>query len=192
MMQINLELDDNDELSRVLPRHGSTIMTLQPNLQSARIEFSDLHAKRIIEAGPYEVRESDVLAFAREFDPQWFHVDPQAALTGEFAGVIASGWHTCAIAMRMVVDSVLKNADILASPGLKYLRWPHPVRPRDSLTLKITVLEARVSASRPDLGILQWRWQLFNQHQIEVLDTENTTLFNLKGTSDSGPASASS
>ena len=144
-----------------------------------RLQFADLHPGRVIQAGPYEVSEAEMLQFAVAYDPQWFHTDARAAAQGHFGGLIASGWHTCAMAMRLAVDAVLKHAEILASPGSDYIKWPHPVRPGDRLTLSATVLEARTARSRPLLGIVRWRWQLHNQHGVEVLDMESTALFDL-------------
>ncbi|SFB84713.1 Acyl dehydratase [Polaromonas sp. OV174] len=134
----------------------------------------------LIEAGPYALTQAEVLQFAKAYDPQWFHTDAQAAAGGPFGGLIASGWHTCGIAMRLVADAALQGSESYASPGLAYVRWPHPVRPGDDLSLRATVLETRVSRSKPTLGILRWRWQLFNAGGAEVLDLEATSLFELK------------
>ena len=81
--------------------------------------------------------------------------------------------------MRLVADEVLRGSESFASPGLKYLRWPHPLRAADVLSLTLTVLEVRRSQKRPHLGIVEWRWQLFNQHQQEVLDLQATSMFDL-------------
>lgn len=143
------------------------------------MKWAEFHAGQVIEAGPYEVSEAELLAFARAFDPQWFHVDAAAAKDGRFHGLIASGWHTCGIAMRLAVDKALSGSESFASPGLAYVKWRHPVRAGDRLHLRATVLETRRSESRPTLGILRWRWQLFNSHQVEVLDLEATSLFDL-------------
>ena len=98
--------------------------------------------------------EDELRRFAEAYDPQWFHVDPEAAAHGPFGGLIASGWHTCAIAMRLAVDRILTGSESFASPGVAYINWPNPVRAGDSLTLKAEVLETRRSRSQPDLGIL--------------------------------------
>ena len=143
------------------------------------MKFADFNAGQVLNAGPHEVSEAAVLAFAREYDPQWFHADAAAAANGRFQGLIASGWQTCAMAMRLVADAVLAGSESFASPGIAYVKWPHPVRPGDALTLRATVIEARRAASKPTLGILRWRWQLFNQHEREVLDLEATSLFDL-------------
>lgn len=143
------------------------------------MRFADFHPGQVIEAGPHAVAEEELLGFARDWDPQWFHTDAEAAAQGLFGGLIASGWHTCAIAMRLVVQAALEGSESFASPGLQYVRWPNPVRPGDLLRLRAEVIEARRSESRPRLGILRWRWRLFNQHGAEVLDTEVTSLFRL-------------
>jgi len=143
------------------------------------MKFAQFHAGQVLEAGPRDIAADEILAFARAYDPQWFHADPQAARKSRFGGLIASGWHTCGIAMRLAVDHWLAGSESFASPGLAYVKWPHPVRPGDRLSLRATVLEVRRSSSRAELGILRWRWQLVNQHGTEVLDLEATSLFDL-------------
>mgnify|MGYP003402323917 CR=1 FL=1 len=143
------------------------------------MKFNEFHTGQLIEAGPYELTETELLAFARTYDPQWFHTDPAAAGKGIHGGLIASGWQTCGIAMRLAAQAALEGSESFASPGLAYVKWPHPVRPGDKLSLRATVIEARRASSRPTLGILRWRWQLFNAHGREVLDLEATSLFSL-------------
>jgi acyl dehydratase len=143
------------------------------------MKFAQFHVGQIIEVGPYEVAEDELRRFAEAYDPQWFHTDPNAAAHGRYGGLIASGWHTCSIAMRLAVDNVLNGSESFGSPGVAYIKWPNPVRPNDSLTLRAEVLETRQSRSQPDLGILRWRWRVFNQHGSEVLESEATSLFDL-------------
>ena len=143
------------------------------------MKFADFHAGQVIEAGPYVLTEAELVRFARAYDPQWFHTDAEAAADSPFGGLIASGWHTCSIAMRLVVDAVLAGSESFASPGLAHLRWPHPVRPGDALRLVAEVIEVRRSEKRSTLGILRWQWRLFNQRQLVVLDVEVTSLFRL-------------
>ena len=143
------------------------------------MKFAEFHAGQIIEAGPYTLNEVELLQFATAYDPQWFHTDAEAAAQGRFGGLIASGWHSCGIAMRLATDAALVGSESFASPGLAYIKWTHPVRPGDALSLRATVLETRRSKSQATLGILRWRWQLFNQRGIEVLDLEATSLFEL-------------
>ena len=143
------------------------------------MKFAEFHLGQVIEAGPYEVSEEEIVRFATAYDPQWFHTDAQAAKGGRFEGLIASGWHTCGIAMRLVADAALAGSESFASPGLAYVKWPHPVRPGDKLTVRATVVEVRRSKGQSALGILRWRWQLFNAKGSEVLDLEATSLFDL-------------
>lgn len=143
------------------------------------MKFADFRAGQIIEAGPYAVTEAELVQFASAYDPQWFHTDAAAASRGRFKGLIASGWHTCGIAMRLVADAALHDSESFASPGLAYVKWPHPVRPGDALSLRATVIELRAARRQPTLGILRWRWQLFNAAGVEVLDLEATSLFQL-------------
>lgn len=143
------------------------------------MKFAEFRPGQVIEAGPHAVTEEEVLGFARQWDPQWFHTDPEAAAEGVFGGLIASGWHTCAIAMRLVVQAALHDSESFASPGIDRIRWSRPVRPADRLRLRAEVIEARRSDSKAHLGILRWRWQLFNQHDVQVLDAMVTSLFRL-------------
>ncbi|MCB4365772.1 MaoC family dehydratase [Hydrogenophaga taeniospiralis] len=143
------------------------------------MKFVEFHAGQVIEAGPYELGEAELIDFAQRYDPQWFHTDPQAAVAGIHSGLIASGWQTCGIAMRLVADAALQGSESFASPGLAYVKWPHPVRAGDRLSLRATVIDTRRASSKPTLGILRWRWQLFNAAGHEVLDLEATSLFHL-------------
>jgi len=142
--------------------------------------FADFHAGQVIEAGPYVLTEAELVQFAKAYDPQWFHTDAEAAANSAFGGLIASGWHTCSIAMRLVVEAALKGSESFASPGLEHVRWPNPVRPGDALRLVADVIEVRRSEKRPTLGILRWQWRLFNQRDLMVLDAEVTSLFRLE------------
>jgi acyl dehydratase len=143
------------------------------------MKFAQFEAGQVITAGPCEVSEAEIIEFAQRYDPQWFHTDPEASRQGRFEGLIASGWHTCGIAMRLAVDEILAGSESFASPDLKYVNWPAPVRPGDRLTLRVEVLETRRSSKQPQLGILHWRWQLLNQDEVEVLQLEATNLFDL-------------
>lgn len=143
------------------------------------MKWADFAAGQVLEAGPIAVDEDAIVAFARDYDPQWFHADRERANAGRFGGLIASGWQTCALAMRLAVDQFLHDSESFASPGLAYLKWTNPVRPGDQLTLRADVLEKRVSRSNAKLGILHWRWRLTNQAGAEVLDLEATSLFDV-------------
>ena len=131
--------------------------------------FEDYIEGSTWEFGPLEVDESEVVDFGRRFDPQPFHVDPAAAATGPYGGLIASGWHTCALMMRLLAEQYLSPASSLGSPGVDELRWVLPVRPGDELTLKTTVREARRSRSKPDRGLVRTQVELLNQSGDVVL-----------------------
>ena len=140
------------------------------------MKFVDFYVGQILEAGPYRIDEASIVEFATQFDPQPFHVDKLAAEGGQWGGLIASGWHTSGIAMRLVVDHILLGSDSCGSPGLEYIQWPAPVRPGDLLSLKVEVLNVRRSQSGK-YGIVRWRWQLFNQARQSVLELTATSLF---------------
>ena len=117
--------------------------------------FEDYVPGAVYEYGYITVTEAEILDFARAFDPQPIHVDPEFAAAGPFHGLIASGWHTAGIMMRMFADHCLSRVASLASPGIDELRWPAPVRPGDSLRLRATFVEARRSRSKPDRGLVR-------------------------------------
>ena len=117
--------------------------------------FDDYALGSTYECGSVSIDQASIIAFAKEFDPQPFHVDPVAAAAGPFGGLIASGWHTAALAMRLLVANYLSAESSLGSAGIDELRWPHPVRPGDTLRVRATVAESRRSLSKPDRGIVK-------------------------------------
>ena len=129
------------------------------------------------EMGRHTFSEDEILKFGREFDPQAFHADPQAAKSGFFGGLIASGWHTCSVAMRVMVESYLKQAASLGAPGVDSIRWPRPVRPGDTLVFRREVLAARASATRRGVGLVKHRWEATNQHGELVMTMEGWGMF---------------
>ena len=131
--------------------------------------FEDYTPGAVYEYGYVTVTEAEIIEFARAFDPQPMHIDPEFAATGPFGGLIASGWHTAGIMMRMFVDHCLSRVASLASPGIDELRWPAPVRPGDSLRLRATIVEARRSRSKPDRGLVRTSAELINQNDEVVL-----------------------
>lgn len=143
------------------------------------MKFAELHPGQVITLGPVSLSERQIIDFAREHDPQWFHTDPEAAARSRWRGLIASGWHTCALAMRLACDGVLTGSESIGSPGVAYLKWPAPVRPNEPLTLRIEVLEVRRSERRSELGILRWRWRLQHADGRDALDLEATSVFEL-------------
>lgn len=143
------------------------------------MKFAEFKEGMSIRGGPVTVTENEILTFARQYDPQWFHTDPDRAAQGRWGGLIASGWHTCALAMRMAVDAMLHDSESFGSPGLGAVRWRVPVRPGDTLRLDARVQGVRRSTSRPDLGIITWSWNVLNQHEETVLELDATSLFEL-------------
>jgi acyl dehydratase len=135
--------------------------------------FEDFVPGSVHEFGPVVVDEAEIIEFARRYDPQPIHTDPEWARTGPFGGLIASGWHTAAITMRLLVDQYLPAVASLASPGIDELRWLRPVRPGDELRVRVTVIEARPSRSKPDRGLLRSR--------IEVLEGDGSAVMTMTG-----------
>jgi acyl dehydratase len=125
--------------------------------------------------GRVELDEASIVAFARQYDPQPFHIDPAAAAAGIYGGLIASGWQTVAVTMRMLVDHVISPASSLGSPGCDELRWTAPVRPGDSLAVRIEILSNRRSRSKPDRGLVSNQLEVLNQRD-EVVMTLKTVL----------------
>ncbi|ARB47701.1 MaoC family dehydratase [Alloalcanivorax xenomutans] len=126
--------------------------------------FEDYQVGTTYDLGSIEVEEEEVLSFARRFDPQKMHTDPEAAAAGPFQGLIASGWHTLSLMMRLMVDNYVSTVAGLASPGVDEVRWHKPVRPGDRLSMRATVLEARPSRSKPDRGLIYSLMEGVNQH----------------------------
>jgi acyl dehydratase len=144
---------------------------------SKRYYWEDFPVGRTLEIGEYTVSREEILDFATRFDPQPFHVDEEAARESIYGGLIASGWHTCAIAMRMMCDSYLLEAHSMGSPGVEDVRWLRPVRPGDTLRGRMTVLEARPSRSKPDRGTVRCRWEIFDAEGEQVLSMEGYGMF---------------
>jgi len=143
------------------------------------MRFADFYRGQVITLGPVSVTEQQIVDFAREYDPQWFHTDPEAAARSRLGGLIASGWQTCGVAMRLACDHVLAGSESIGSPGVGYLKWSAPVRPNEPLTLRIEVLEVRRSERKPELGVLRWRWHLRHADGRDALELEATSLFEL-------------
>jgi acyl dehydratase len=131
--------------------------------------FEDYKPGDVYEFGTVTVTEREIIEFAKQFDPQYFHVDPQKAVHSRFGGIIASGWHTAGLAMRLYVDQYLSHVASLASPGVDEVRWPNPVRPGDTLRVRVTILEARLSRSKTDRGIVRAKIEAINQKDELVL-----------------------
>ncbi|MFM8548132.1 MAG: MaoC family dehydratase [Betaproteobacteria bacterium] len=138
--------------------------------------FEDYVVGAIHELGSIQVEAGEVQGFARQFDPQPFHTDPQAASASHFGGLIASGWHTAALMMRLFALNYLSPQSSLGSPGIEELRWPRPVRPGDVLAVRVTITDARISQSRPDRGIIRSLIEVFNQNGELVMSANPANL----------------
>ena len=146
--------------------------------------FEDYQTGAIYEYGYATVDEEELLAFARRFDPQPIHVDAEFAAGGPFGGLIASGWHTCGIFMRLFADHYLSRVASLASPGIDELRWPAPVRLGDLLRLRTTITETRRSRSKPDRGLVFTHAELLNQEDRVVLSLKAMNMLRLREPGD--------
>jgi acyl dehydratase len=139
--------------------------------------FEDFEPGQDIDLGTRAVTEDEIVAFARDFDPQPFHVDHDAAAASTFGGVIASGWHTCSMMMRMVVDGLLNRSASMGSPGLDGVRWLAPVRAGDTLNVRYRTVQVKASASKPDRGVVWSKWVALNQHGETVCTVEGMGMF---------------
>jgi acyl dehydratase len=151
-------------------------------MSAAERYFEDYPVGAVFTGGPLAVSEADILDFARRYDPQPMHVNKAAAEAGPFGGLIASGWHTGALMMQLFVAHFLSPTSSLASPGLDELRWLKPVRPGDRLSLRVTVLTARVSRSKPGQGILTSLAELLNQDGEAVMSLKPVSLLRRRPT----------
>ena len=145
--------------------------------RAIRWYWEDFVPGQVREFGAMPVTRDAVLAFARQFDPQRFHVDDAAAEQALFGRLSASGWHTCAMAMRMMCDDYLLDSSSLGSPGIDQLRWTKPVFPGDTLWTRMTTLESRPMASRPTVGLVLSKWEVLNQQRAVVLTMQGWGMF---------------
>jgi acyl dehydratase len=139
--------------------------------------FEDFHPGQEIDLGTRTVSEEEIVSFATQFDPQPFHVDREAAGASIYGSVIASGWHTCSMMMRMVVDGLMARASSMGSPGLDNVRWLKPVRAGDTLHVRYQTREVKASNTRPDRGVVWSKWIATNQHGEEVCTIEGMGMF---------------
>ena len=131
----------------------------------------------MFETGTRTLSEEDIVRFAREYDPQTYHTDAEAARHSPYGGLIASGWQTCGVTMRLMCDGYLLETSCVGSPGLEEVRWLKPVRPGDTLRLRTTVVEATPSAKQPNRGTVLFRWETLNQSGDVALSMLGRQLF---------------
>jgi acyl dehydratase len=144
---------------------------------AVKYHWEDFTPGRVFETPTRSLSEEDIVRFAREYDPQTFHTDADAARDTPFGGLIASGWQTCGVTMRLMCDGYLLETSCVGSPGLEELRWLKPVRPGDTLRLRATVLEAAPSAKQSNRGTVLFLWETFNQRDEVVLSMRGRQMF---------------
>ncbi|MDB5594473.1 MAG: dehydratase [Hyphomicrobiales bacterium] len=143
--------------------------------------FEDFPVGRVLEYGAYDVTKEEIVAFATAFDPQPFHLDEEAGARSMLGGLAASGWHTCAILMRLSCDGFLHRADGRGAPGVSEVKWLKPVRPGDMLGVRAEVLSARVSQSRPSIGLLEFRFDLHDLQGVVLMSQTNFVMMGRRG-----------
>jgi len=143
--------------------------------------FEDYLLGAVFEYGEIPVTETEIIEFARRFDPQYLHVDRERAIQGPFGGLIASGWHTAAMMMRLIVDNFLAKNASLGSPGIDELRWLRPVRPGDVLSVRLSVLEATRSRSKPDRGVVRTLCEVLNKNREVVMSLKAMNIIACRG-----------
>jgi acyl dehydratase len=153
--------------------------------------FEDYRVGMVNEFGSAAVTAEEIVEFAKRFDPQTMHTDPVAAASGEFGGLIASGWHTAALMMRMFADHYVSKVAGLAAPGIDELRWVRPVRPGDTLSARITVLETTRSRSKPDRGVVRSLVEVLNQDGDVVMSLKPINLVRCRQVPNASVASRS-
>ena len=152
---------------------------MKPGIVKMRY-FEDFEVGEIIEIGSKKVTQAEIITFAEAFDPQPFHTSEEKARDSIFGGLIASGWHTCAIFMRLYVDNFLTKTVSLGSPGVDHIRWLKPVFPNDTISGRITILETKPSSNRPGVGIIKIKSEMLNQSREVVMRFEGTGFFGKK------------
>jgi acyl dehydratase len=146
-------------------------------MNTITIFWEDLQPGSVRDLGTVTPSVQDIKEFAEQFDPQPFHLDEAAGLRSIFGGLCASGWHTCAMAMKLTVDNFLNQSSSMGSPGLENLRWLKPVYPEDTLRLTHTITESRGLRKRTDIGLVRSSWDMTNQHGEKVLHMEGYGMF---------------
>ena len=147
----------------------------------ARLHFEDFPVGEVVSYGSYEVTAEEIVAFAREFDPQPFHLDAAAARDSILGGLAASGWHVCAMFMRMMYDGYLAETASMGSPGIDEVKWLKPVHAGEVLSCRRTTRAARISAKRPEMGLVTFQWELFNAAGEKKTDIVGTSIVTVRG-----------
>lgn len=146
-----------------------------------KLYFEDFKLGTASEFGPRLITREEIVAFAAEFDPQPMHLDEDAARVTMLGGLAASGWHTCALVMRMMCDGFLLQSSSMGAGTVSEVKWLAPVRPGDRLTLRATVVSARVSRTRPEMEIIEFLYELYNQAGTTVMTMTSPSLMGCRG-----------
>ena len=148
--------------------------------------LEDFSVGQTFRSGKITVNAAEIKSFASQFDPQPFHLDDAAAEASLFKRLSASGWHTCAMTMRLMCDGYLNDSSSLGSPGIDNLRWLKPVYPGDTLSAEMEILESRVMNSKPHVGLVLSRWRVFNQDGADVMTMQGWGMFGLRNPARGG------
>ena len=143
---------------------------------TGKLYFEDFQPGAVNEYGPRLVSREEIIAFAAEFDPQPMHLDEEAARASMLGGLAASGWHTCCMMMRMVADGFVLNSASMGAPGIDEVRWLAPLRPGRQITVRATVLDTRVSASRPDMGFVKMLFEVIDDTGVTLMTLNNSLM----------------
>ena len=144
---------------------------------SYKYYWEDFYPGQVFETGGRSLSKEEIIEFGKKYDPQPFHTDPGQAQQSYFGGLIASGWQTAAVGMRLMCDSYLLETSCVGSPGLDELRWMKPVRPGDTLSMRSSVIESTPSGKQPNRGTVLFRWEILNQNGEVALSMLGRQLF---------------
>jgi acyl dehydratase len=150
-------------------------------MPAPRLYWEDFTPGSVSEYGPRLVTREEIVAFATEFDPQPFHLDEEAARASLLGGLSASGWHSCCLMMRMLTDGFIGDASFMGAPGIEEVRWLQPLRPGESIVIRTTVLETRLSQSRPQMGFVKFRFEMINAAGAPVMALTVNPMFARRG-----------
>jgi acyl dehydratase len=157
----------------------------------SKIYWEDLVPGSVRQLGTVTPTREEIIDFAQKFDPQPFHLSDEGGKASLFGGLSASGWHTCSMAMGLMVRNFLLNSSSLGSPGLENIKWLKPVHPGDTLRLEHEILDSRPLKSKPDVGLTRTVWRMYNQDGDQVLHMEGASMFRRRhpATDNTTPAS---
>jgi acyl dehydratase len=146
----------------------------------ARLHYEDFVEGSVQDFGPRSITREEIIAYAKEFDSQPMHLDEEAAKNSLLGGLAASGWHTCCFMFRMMYDHFIMDSSSLGSPGIEETKWLKPVRPDTPYTLRLHILDKRVSKSRPEMGLVRMRTELLDEKGVAQVDQTSTLLLGLR------------